>query len=110
MGDEVERKIARNEALLREVNESIERGRWPGEDSRPLKFRCECASLDCNEMIALTQEEYEQVRSHGRRFAIQPGHHVEECETVVASHDSYCVVEKLDEAGEAAERLDPRSQ
>jgi hypothetical protein len=109
MDNESERRIARNESLLREVNESIERGRWPGDESLPLKFRCECASLDCNETIALTREEYEQVRRNGRRFAIRPGHQAEECEQVVETHDAYAVVEKFDEAGKAADRMDPRA-
>jgi hypothetical protein len=109
MNNESERRIARNEALLREVNESIERGRWPGDEGRPLKFRCECASLDCNENIAMTREEYEHIRDDGRRFAIRPGHEAEECEEILETHDAYLVVEKLDKAGEAAERLDPRS-
>jgi hypothetical protein len=109
MNNESKRRIARNEALLREVNESIERGRWPGDEGLPMKFRCECASLDCNEIVALTREEYEHVRRSGRRFAILPGHQAEECEEIVETHDGYVVVEKIDEAGEAAERLNPRS-
>jgi hypothetical protein len=108
MNNESGRRIARNEALLREVNESIERGRWPGDESLPLKFRCECATLDCNVTIAMTREEYERVRSNGRRFAILAGHEAEEAERVVESHEGYVVVEKFDEAGETAERLDPR--
>jgi hypothetical protein len=106
--DEMERRVARNEALLREVNESIERGRWPGDDTRTLKFRCECASLDCNQTIAMTQGEYEHVRADGRRFAILPGHEAPTCETIVETHETYVLVEKKDKAGEIAESLDPR--
>jgi hypothetical protein len=106
--NEFDRRVARNEALLREVNESIERGRWPGDDSVPFRFRCECASLDCTETIMLTRGEYEHVRNDGRRFAILAGHEAPAFESVVETHDGYVVVEKNDEAGEVAERLDPR--
>jgi hypothetical protein len=106
---EFDRRVGRNEALLREVNESIERGRWPGDESVPFSFRCECASLDCNETIRMARSEYEHVRSDGRRFAIRPGHDAPACESVVETHEGYVVVEKHDEAGEVAEDLDPRS-
>ena len=109
MNEETERRLARNEALLREVNESIERGRWPGDDNRPLRFRCECSSLECNVMIAMTRNEYEQVRRDGRRFALHPGHEIPACETVVETREGYLVVEKQDQAGEVAKELDPRS-
>jgi hypothetical protein len=109
MDEKTERRVARNEALLREVNESIERGRWPGDDNRPLKFRCECSNLECNVTIAMTRGEYEQVRRDGRRFALHAGHEMPACETVVETREDYIVVEKQDRAGEIAEKLDPRS-
>lgn len=109
MNEETERRVARNEALLREVNESIERGRWPGDEERSLRFRCECSDLECNEMLSMTRTEYEHVRGDGRRFALRPGHEMPACETVVETHEGYIVVEKRDRAGEVAEELDPRS-
>jgi hypothetical protein len=108
MDEETERRVARNEALLREVNESIERGRWPGDDDKPLRFRCECSSLECNENVMMTRAEYEEVRRNGRRFALRPGHELPEYETVVDTREGYILVEKKDEAGEIAEQLDPR--
>jgi hypothetical protein len=109
MDEETERRVARNEALLREVNESIERGRWPGDDNKPLRFRCECSSLECNEMVAMTRGEYEHVRRDGRRFALRAGHEIPEVESVVETREGYIVVEKRDGAGEIAQQLDPRS-
>jgi len=105
---EFDRRVGRNEALMREVNESIERGRWPGDESVPFKFRCECMSLDCNETVAMTRSEYEHVRGDGRRFALRPGHGARAFETVVETHEGYVIVEKQGEAGEAADDLDPR--
>jgi len=102
-------RIGRNESLLREVNEAIERGQWPADETERVRFRCECAVLDCNETIELTIDDYDRLREHPRRFVVVPGHEVPDAETVVASPDGYHVVEKQDEAGAVAERLDPRS-
>jgi hypothetical protein len=102
-------RIAENEALFREVNEAIERGQWPGEEDSSTAYRCECARLDCNQLVSLTPKEYERVRTKPRRFVVLPGHEEPGVETVVASGDGYVVVEKLDEAARLAEASDPRS-
>lgn len=109
MDDELQRRLAANETVFREVNEGIERGQWPGEDDDPVRFRCECARLGCNLLLELTLAEYEQVRSHPRRFLMIDGHQVPELERVVQREPGYLVVQKLDEAGEKAEEADPRS-
>ena len=101
-------KNAGNEALFREVNEAIERGQWPGEEDSRTAFRCECAQLDCSELISLAPREYERIRATSRRFVVALGHEVEEVETVVETGDGYVVVEKRDEAGRLAEAGDPR--
>jgi hypothetical protein len=102
-------RVGRNEVLLREVNEGIERGRWPSGRDERIRFRCECAVLDCNQVIELTHAEYEKLRSHPRRFAIVPGHEVAGAEDVVETNPDYLVVEKREEAGVVAENRDPRS-
>jgi hypothetical protein len=102
-------RIGRNEALLREVNEAIERGHWPSAADQPVRFRCECAALDCNQTIDLTIAQYERLREHPKRFVVVPGHEVADAETVITSGDGYLVVEKKDGAGEIAEQLDTRS-
>lgn len=94
--------------MFRSVNESIERGQWPGEDSGPVAFRCECARLGCHELIPLTREEYESIRSNPRWFLMLHGHDLPEVETVVARRPGYVVVEKVGEAGVLAEESDPR--
>jgi hypothetical protein len=109
MDEGLQRRVAGNEALLREVNEAIERGRWPGEEDSPTAFRCECARLDCNKLISLTPREYERVRATPRRFLEIPGHEVKGVETVVETGTGYIVVEKRDEAGRLAEARDPRT-
>jgi hypothetical protein len=81
MDGEDQRRTAANEAMFRDVTEAIERGQWPGEDDEP-GFRCECARLGCNQVIALTLPEYERVRAHSRRFVVAPGHELPEAETI----------------------------
>lgn len=109
MNDEHQRRLASNEAVFREVNEGIERGQWPGDEEKPVGFRCECARLGCNLLVEMTLPEYEQVRADPRHFLMIPGHELPEVESVVRREQSYVVVEKRDEAGEHAEAVDPRS-
>lgn len=109
MEPELQRRIAANEAVFREINERIEQGSWPGESDRAIAFRCECARLGCNQMLELPPEEYERIRAHPRRFLIVPGHEMPTSETVVAKTPLYVVIEKKGQAGELAEASDPRA-
>jgi hypothetical protein len=103
-----QRRAAANEATIRDVNEGIERGQWPGEEDTPVGFRCECARLGCNQLVELTVREYEEIRANPRRFVVIPGHEFPDVETLVESRGGYVIVEKLDQAAEVAERHDPR--
>ena len=103
-----QRRAAASEATIRDVNEGIERGQWPGEQEAPVGFRCECARLGCNRLIELSVHEYEEIRAHPRRFVLIPGHEFPDIETVVESRGRYIIVEKRDLAGEVAEAHDPR--
>ena len=105
--DEIERRVASNEAVFREVNESIASGRWPG-DEAAVAFRCECAQLGCDVLINLPVLEYERVRAHPRRFIVAAGHQAPEVETVVEAFAGYLVVQKRGEGGRVAEESDPR--
>lgn len=109
MSEEVERRLASNEDVFRDVNEGIVRGQWPGDPQAPIGFRCECARLGCNMLVALTLAQYEAVRANPRRFLIVRGHELPEVEVVVERHDGFSVVEKVGAAGEEAERQDPRT-
>ena len=103
-----QRRAGANEAAIRDVNEGIERGQWPGDEDTPVGFRCECARLGCNRLVELTVYEYEEIRSHPRQFVMVPGHEVPDVETVVAARPGYLIVEKRDQAGAVAEQADPR--
>lgn len=103
-----QRRAAANEATIRDVNEGIERGQWPGEEDTPVGFRCECARLGCNRLVELTVREYEGVRANPRWFVILPGHQLPDVETVVEARSGYLIVEKQNQAAEVAEQHDPR--
>jgi len=100
-------RVARNQALLRETNEAIARGQWPGESNQVVRFRCECPRLDCGEAVEMTLEAYEQIRAHPRWFVVADGHVVPEAEGVVAEAARYLIVEKTGAAGELAGRAIP---
>jgi hypothetical protein len=108
MNERFQRRVAANESAFREVNEAIERGLWPGEEDSLVAFRCECASLDCAQLLELTLNEYERVRAESRRFLLVRGHELPDVETVVDAYERYVVVEKRAVAGEQAEASDPR--
>jgi hypothetical protein len=105
---------ARNEALFREVNERVEEvssrlSEFDDENSPLTGFVCECSRERCTELIEITSEEYEAVRSDPRRFLVLPGHEDLKVERVVESYSGYLVVEKFGEASDVAIERDPRS-
>ena len=89
---------ARNESLLREVNERVE---TLADDAAGLElfgFHCECGVEPfCGAFVSMTREEYDAVRSQDDRFAVAPGHETAGLERVVARSDRYLVVDKVDE-------------
>ena len=109
-----EERVARNEALFREINERVEdvadsfdiRGEG---NSLRIEFVCECGSLECLGRIELTRAQYEVVRADPRRFAVVRGHDNPLIERVVEEHGEFAVVEKLDHAADLAVEHDPRS-
>src|SRR5690349_20321599 len=103
-------RLARNEDFFRSLNERIREvaGRH-GSDDHVYEFICECADSTCTVRVELTSAEYERIRTDGRRFVIAPGHVLSRIETVVDEGDDHVVVEKMGEAGEIAEALDPRA-
>lgn len=92
---------ARNEALLRTVNERIRAidetaEGWAGADQR-FVFQCECGDTDgCGEHVEMTLAEYERVRSQRDRFTVAPGHENAEIEHVVERNERFAIVDKRD--------------
>lgn len=109
-----EERLAKNEALFREVNERVAEVAANfievEKKSDPVEFTCECGRVDCVEPIGMPVVEYEAVRAVPTRFAVVPAHEQPEVEIVVERHPSYFVVEKREEdAQEVAREEDPRS-
>src|SRR2546423_9872879 len=109
--DDRQRRIGRNEALFREVNERLEQLHESFDmSSERLQFLCECGDTTCAEPIELTREEYERIRADPALFVIVAGHEQRDVEEIVEENDRFHVVRKqAGEAREAAARLDPRS-
>jgi hypothetical protein len=112
MKDSHAEKGAHNQALLREVNERIEK---LADDAAHPEFLCECADTNCVEVLELSIAEYESIRSSPVRFPVKPGHDYPEFERVVEENEHYenehyVVVEKFGEAARVVTKLDPRSR
>jgi hypothetical protein len=108
---EREVRIGRTEALFRDVNERIAESAERF-DATEADFVCECADQQCAERVPATLEEYEQVRAHGDRFLLVPGHEDERVERIVARpRPRLAIVKKFNEVvARTVRRLDPREQ
>jgi hypothetical protein len=102
-------RLGRNESLFREVNERIAELNQSFDVEGRSEFLCECTREECKEPISISIEEYENVRNESTRFFVVPGHEDESVERVVERNDRFVVVEKIGEAAEKADELDPRS-
>ena len=109
--DAREERLARNEALFRDVNERVRAiAAQHGAEPHVYQFFCECANVDCTFQLDVTLAEYESVRARSNRFLVAPDHWLPEVETVVEKNDRWWAVEKHGDAAELAEELDPRSE
>lgn len=104
-----EQRLAENELIFREVNERVRAiATAHGADEHVYEFYCECSNADCTFQVKATLAEYEAVRAYPARFLIAPAHALPEIEVVVDRSDEWWVVEKVGEAAELAEEVDPR--
>ena len=107
---ESEVRIARTEALFRDVNERIAESadRF---NARDAEFVCECADPACAERVPATLDQYEEVRSDATHFLLSPGHELSEVERVVKRPNKRLViVEKFNSiVARTVRRLNPRA-
>ena len=105
-------RAAKNQSLYRSINESVNDLNQTFAEITVTPFSgewiCECADPHCTLRIEATLQEYEIVRANGRTFLVCVGHVYPEVERVVAENDRFTTVEKLSDAGQIAESLDPR--
>jgi hypothetical protein len=101
-------QIARNEALFREVNESV-REVSGGGPTETTEFLCECGDEACTETVELRNEEYESVRVDPLLFVIVRGHEIAEVEDLVSRNERFDVVRKHASESVIARQTDPRA-
>jgi len=102
-----ERSRARNQALIRQVNEQVTALAATTTDDHVLVV-CECVDVGCTLPVSLARAEYERIRASATHFIVKPGHVVLEDEKLVLEQPDFVVVEKLDEGAVIALQLDPR--
>ena len=102
-------RIARTEALFRDVNERIAESAERFDSDRA-DFVCECSDQTCTERVPATLDEYERARADSTHFIVRPGHEDERVERVVERDGKrLAIVEKFHERVAAIVRqLDPR--
>lgn len=102
MEDRRKKRLAANEAVARDLNNSIEHEAPP--DGEPeIGFICECVRDDCVARLDVPIQAYADVRSYPRRFIVLRGHEEPELEATVEAYPGFLVVEKRGEAGRIAE-------
>jgi len=108
MGDENTR-IAKTEALFREVNETIAQTAEKFEADEA-EFVCECAEATCTTRVPATLDEYERVRAEPTHFLLARGHEEDRVERVVRERKRYQVVEKFEKTvARIVTKLNPRT-
>jgi hypothetical protein len=108
--DERERRMTQNEALFRQVNERVKEKAEAFGSGSAFQYLCECANADCTFQLTLTIAQYEDVRADPTQFVVLPLHFTPEIETLVSENEGYWIVQKVGEAGDYVEELDPRSR
>lgn len=101
-------KIAKTEALFRDVNERIAETseRFDADEA---EFMCECANPGCAERLEVPLEVYEDVRAEGTTFLLNPEHVAPDVEKVIRNHHGFAIVRKVDDAvARMVRQLNPR--
>lgn len=105
-----QRRIAKNEAMFRDINERLEQGLRQVQHAPELQeFVCECGDRECEQLVRLTFEEYEAVRRDSRHFAVVPGHVFPDTERVLSHNERFEVIEKFGESVEVTDAADRRA-
>jgi hypothetical protein len=103
-------RIAKTEALFRDVNERIAEasGRFDADEA---EFMCECSDPGCAERLEVPLNEYETVREDPTTFLLKPDHVDSKVEQIVGRRRGYAIVQKVDAVvARIVRQLDPRAQ
>ena len=107
--DSREARLARNQAIFRELNERVAHSDKRSQSADPHVFLCECANADCTTRVYLTLRDYQRVRANPLRFVVAHGHQGPDIERVVQIASRFLVVEKTGPGAEVAIKTDPRA-
>ena len=103
-------RLARNEAVYRDVNEQIDALNSLGPALPRFPIVCECASEGCAQTLTIEHRLYEAVRAHPERFIVKAGHVAPTVDEVVEDLGELVVVAKRPgKPREVAEATDPRT-
>ena len=104
-----EERLALNEAAARDINERLEEAH-PTEPGKYVRMVCECGREVCDRVVAITPEEYEEIRSDPVQFVVVRDHVIDDIERVVLETDRFAVIAKREGIpAEVAVTEDPRS-
>jgi len=102
-------RLAINESAARDINERLENAH-PAEPRDYIRVVCECGREVCDRVIAITPEEYEEIRSDPIQFVVVHDHVIGGIERVVFETDRFAVVAKREGVpAEVAVNEDPRA-
>jgi hypothetical protein len=102
--EEREIRAARNQALFRAVNDKmLELNETFGDLVGSFSVACECARIDCVDLLEIPGDAYRAVRESPRFFVVRPDHVWRDVERVVSTHDGYAVVEALGDGAQIAD-------
>jgi hypothetical protein len=92
-----EKRMAKNEAASREINDQVEEAHQLDSPGRRFQIACECALKTCGRAITISVDEYRHVRMDPRQFAVVPEHFIGNIEWIVYENDRFAVVAKREE-------------
>jgi hypothetical protein len=81
-------RVVRTEEFFKRVNDTMRNELGDGNG----KFLCECGNIACTEKLALTAHDLRLLHSIEGYFAVLPGHHIPEIETLVKQNGHYAIV------------------
>ena len=81
-------RVFRTEEFFKRVNDTMRNELGDGDG----KFLCECGNIACTEKLALSAQDLRLLHSIEGYFAVLPGHHIPELETLVKQNGHYAIV------------------
>ncbi len=98
----------KNQDLGRKINNRIRRhaGPWQG---NKICVVCECVDCDCEELIQVTVEQYQQIRKDDSVFLVVVGHQSPSVERIVGGEGKWLAIQKTGQGKRYAEELDTPS-